>query len=150
MTKHYLAHNQVLRKNTTQKTFVTSQKVFMDLLQTPVQIGLLLSPSAQAAMTHNSLRKQFDCISQWCSQMHKEMREAREAKRSESTGTKTRRHKSSQTFNRYRTIDHPAPHQAQTAGEMNPAQPRTKPRNTDRDILSNSALDSRSMNRLKQ
>ncbi|KAG0365533.1 hypothetical protein BGZ54_006448 [Gamsiella multidivaricata] len=45
----------------------------------------------------------------------------------ESTGTKARRHKSSQTFNRYRTTGHPAPHQAGAASEVNPAQSLTKP-----------------------
>ncbi|KAI7820511.1 hypothetical protein BC939DRAFT_504933 [Gamsiella multidivaricata] len=59
LAKHYLAHNQVMRKNTAQEMFVTSQKVFVNLLQTPVQIGSLPSSSA-AAMTYDSLRKQFD------------------------------------------------------------------------------------------
>ncbi|KAI7820512.1 hypothetical protein BC939DRAFT_230412 [Gamsiella multidivaricata] len=39
----------------------------------------------------------------------------------ESIGTRTRRYKSSQTFNRYRTIDYPAPYQAEAASEMGPA-----------------------------
>ncbi|KAG0363583.1 hypothetical protein BGZ54_008108, partial [Gamsiella multidivaricata] len=69
-----------MRKNTAQEMFVTSQKVFVNLLQTPVQIGSLPSSSA-AAMTYDSLRKQFDCHSQRYSQMQKDMREAREAER---------------------------------------------------------------------
>ncbi|KAG0368328.1 hypothetical protein BGZ54_002166 [Gamsiella multidivaricata] len=73
MTKHYLAHSQVMRKNIVQEMLTTSRKVFMDLLQTPVRIGSPPSSSAQAAMTYDSLRKQFGCLSQRCSQMEKEM-----------------------------------------------------------------------------
>ncbi|KAF8921780.1 hypothetical protein BGZ58_003858, partial [Dissophora ornata] len=126
MVKRYLAHDQVARKNTIKEAFTASQRVFVDLLQTPLQTSPLPPSPTQTAATYDSLQDKFGCLSQQYSQNQKELQEARKAEKSEFTGAKVQRHKARQEFNRYRTIDGPPIYEADGPSEAHPALPRTR------------------------
>ncbi|KAG0195417.1 hypothetical protein BGX28_001460, partial [Mortierella sp. GBA30] len=80
MVKHYLAHDQVVRKNTLQEAFTTSLKVFVDLSQTPLESSPLVLPG-QTAMIYNYLRDKFDGLTQWYVQNQKDKQVALNAEK---------------------------------------------------------------------
>ncbi|KAF9159008.1 hypothetical protein BGX21_003433, partial [Mortierella sp. AD011] len=127
MVQEYLTRSQVVSKNVANETFATSLKVFVDREQTQSKSDQALAesdPCTQGSLReHDSLRNNFNRLRE----KHQELKALRETKKnSESSDDKIQRHKSSQTFNRYRTIDLPACSNTNEADVAHPALPRTR------------------------
>ncbi|KAF9158623.1 hypothetical protein BGX20_003309, partial [Mortierella sp. AD010] len=144
MVKKYLSHERVVHKNMKGETFEASIRVFVHGIQTSIQSGTpipteIATPSEtlvqselptqspeQLPVTHEVLWGELDLLQKQYYENRRVLQESREAEKRASTGYKVQRHKSSQTFNRYRTVDRPAPQDAEVAHSVLP-QSKTPP-----------------------
>ncbi|KAG0348287.1 hypothetical protein BGZ54_004674, partial [Gamsiella multidivaricata] len=105
MVQEYLSNSRVILKNDKKLTFATSLQVFVHHKQTPLQ-------HVQQAQSHQMLQYEelwstFRRLQMECIDNGKERRDNIQARKRETHDNESQRHKSSQTFNRYRTIDRP-------------------------------------------
>jgi len=141
MVQQYLAHGQVALRNAEHETFATSINVFVNGRQTPGPL-----PSAQALLVYSTLLRDFERIQDQFAENKKLLQQSQDANKRYRTapfmlssnaalsdfavtncglndrnasGERIRRHKSSQRFNRYRTIDRPATQDVQAVTETN-------------------------------
>ena len=80
MIEEYLQDRNVQRRNQAQETFPASRRVFIDLQQTPVPVSAQ-DTSLEGALSHTSLKAEFDAISARYAQLEKAKREAFESER---------------------------------------------------------------------
>ncbi|KAF9920167.1 hypothetical protein FBU30_010048, partial [Linnemannia zychae] len=107
MVKDYLAHKCVILKNVRNETFAVSLHVFEHYEQTPLNY----EPSVSSLQSEfEDLCSTYKLLQQQCIENGKQRRDMLLDKKRELHDDEYSRHKSSQTYNRYRTIDHsPSP-----------------------------------------
>ncbi|KAH7048842.1 PIN domain-like protein [Linnemannia elongata] len=109
MVEAYLTDSRVEFKNRDKLNFATSIQVFVGGRQTPVSFTTNNSSDDPGILTVEKVKARFAEASSMYKQRKSEEEMARQASKRSSSDTSTQRHKPSQRFNRYRTIDRPPP-----------------------------------------
>ncbi|KAF8940036.1 hypothetical protein BGZ58_007966 [Dissophora ornata] len=127
LVKEYLADERVVFKNKGSVTFDTSIKVFVHLQQTPIATGHHEQPDdGSLEMRLRGIKKRFNDACGKFEERKQAQLASRQAINAESVSS-PHRHRSSQKFNRYRTIDHPPPKKSEDP-IAEPLQPLPRPR----------------------
>ena len=79
MVRQYLAHDRVARKNTLKEDFAVSQRVFLTMLQTPLQMMDLSNTPAEQIIPYEVLQSKLKDLAQQHSQNQKDLQEIRNA-----------------------------------------------------------------------
>ena len=80
MVEEYLRNKDVLVNNQHRETFLVSRRVFIELRQTPIPVPAQ-DTTMKAALSHASLRTEFNAASERYTLLQKAKREAFEAER---------------------------------------------------------------------
>ncbi|KAG0317269.1 hypothetical protein BGZ99_006411 [Dissophora globulifera] len=134
MVQRYLSDGQVASKNTSNNTFDTSLRVFVYDAQTALQPELTVQSSM--TFTHQSLHSEFTRLRNQYAEDVKSQQNTLLSMKKRSSAENACRHRSWQTFNRYRAIDQPAHQNSEASTEkeidMEVAQSATPQKNTSR------------------
>lgn len=79
MVKQYLADTQVVCKNTLDQDFADSQRVFVTMLQTPLQRTDQSNAAGEPAITYEVLRSKLASLTQQHAQNQKDLLETSQA-----------------------------------------------------------------------
>ncbi|KAF8923319.1 hypothetical protein BGZ58_003088, partial [Dissophora ornata] len=119
MVKCYLADRRVVLKNTENYTFENAIRVFIHRIQTFAKPRpCTSSPGQTPALTFDAVKARFHQVCVLQARNKIEQRALQLTRSSGSYEDKVQRHKPSQEFNRYRTIDQPHPKEKEAPEDM--------------------------------